>query len=455
MQMQILVAKVQQLCNTSCMKETSSRKQDWPRKISIGRISVSVYKRIAPNGSPCFMVANYATGKRRFDSYATEGEATEAATRLARQLSQRDTKAATLTEAQAVEYVRSAEVLLPFNVTVGAAAEVVAESLKKVGDIAAIHEALKFYTARHKKVSDKLVAGVVKELIAVKESRGASARYLEDLRSRLNKFAEKFPCNIGTVTTANVQAWLDSLNLKSTQTYMNLRRVIHLLFEFSVARGYAIDNPIAGVESLKIRNGSVEIFTPTEIAKLLAVAPDEFLPCIAIGAFAGLRSAEIERLEWSAIDLAGRHIIIGADAAKTASRRVVPIHDNLAAWLSDYAENKGKVWAGTHKDFYMAQQATADAAGLTWKANGLRHSYASYRFAKIGDAGRVAGELGNSASVVHKHYRELVKPAEAVKWFMVSPPDGQVNVPLKKRPAAVLRNLSGDVPALSPAGTSN
>lgn len=48
-----------------------------------------------------------------------------------------------------------------------------------------------------------------------------------------------------------------------------------------------------------------------------------------------------------------------------------------------------------------------------------RHSYASYRFAQTGDEGSVAGELGNSAAVVHRHYRELVKPADAERWFSV------------------------------------
>ena len=42
-----------------------------PRKITFGRASVSVYRRTAPNDSLYFMVANYATSKRRFDSYAT------------------------------------------------------------------------------------------------------------------------------------------------------------------------------------------------------------------------------------------------------------------------------------------------------------------------------------------------------------------------------------------------
>ena len=59
---------------------------------------------------------------------------------------------------------------------------------------------------------------------------------------------------------------------------------------------------------------------------------------------------------------------------------------------------------------------------MKWKANALRHSYASYRFAQTGDAGRVAGELGNSAAVVHRHYRELVKPTDAQRWFAVTYP---------------------------------
>ena len=58
---------------------------------------------------------------------------------------------------------------------------------------------------------------------------------------------------------------------------------------------------------------------------------------------------------------------------------------------------------------------------MTWKSNALRHSFASYRFAQTGDAGRVAGECGNSAAVIHRHYRELVKPEAAQRWFAVSP----------------------------------
>jgi integrase len=373
------------------------------------------------------MVANYADGKRRFDSYASEADALDAADSLAKRIDRRDYVSASMTQAQAIEYADASAALTPFSVTVRAATSVIAECLKMVGDLPNIAAAVKFYADRHRQTTKKPVAEVVAELLAVKESRGASPRYLDDLRSRFNRVAGAFHKDACNVTTAELQAWLDAQKF-SPQGYSDYRNRLHLLFNFAVARGYAVDNPVAGVEKVKSRGGDVAIFTPSEIAKLLAAASPEFLPSLAIGAFAGLRSAEIERLAWTDVDLVGRHITIGAKKAKTASRRVVPIHDNLAAWLAPYVSKQGMVWPGTHFDFYHeGQQETAKAAGVEWKSNALRHSYASYRFAQTGDAGRVAGELGNSAPVVHAHYRELVKPSDAQAWFAVKP-EGPANV---------------------------
>ena len=191
---------------------------------------------------------------------------------------------------------------------------------------------------------------------------------------------------------------------------------------------------MAAVENLKARAGEVEVFTPTQINKLLAAASPDFLPSLAIGAFAGLRSAEIERLEWSDLRMAEKSIVVGASKAKTASRRIVSLADNLAVWLAPYAGQSGFVWGGSHEAFYDAQQTTAAASMVKWKANALRHSYASYRFAQTSDAGRVAGELGNSAAVVHKHYRELVKTSDAERWFAARPAGVDNVIPLPAAP---------------------
>jgi integrase len=59
---------------------------------------------------------------------------------------------------------------------------------------------------------------------------------------------------------------------------------------------------------------------------------------LAIAAFAGLRLAEVSRLDWRDVRLSEKLIVVSAENAKTAARRLVPISDNLAAWLTPHAK---------------------------------------------------------------------------------------------------------------------
>ena len=429
------------------MNATTSRKDKkpkWPKTVTEGNVKVMIYKRTTPNGKTGFMLAYKQDGKRKFDSYPDETQAIDQATQKARQLSTLGVKASELTGDDLRAYVATMDTLKPLGLSLGRVIETMVQAVEITGSLENVVGACRFFIERNKRTTPKPVAQVVTELLEVKAARGAAPRYLQDLRNRLNLFAGSFVKDASNVTTADLQAWFDAKKFGS-QNFMGYRRVIHLLFEFAIARGYAVDNPAAAMERVKVKHGQTQIFTPDEIARLLASASPAFLPCIAIGAFAGLRSAEIERLEWSDIDLAGGHITVGADKAKTASRRVVPICANLGAWLASVDDKKGNVWKGDHNEFYYAQEDTAAATAnqanpekgiagqpaVKWKANALRHSYASYRFAQTGDAGRVAGELGNSAAVVHKHYRELVKPADVVKWSTVIPETLENVVPMQ------------------------
>jgi integrase len=155
------------------------------------------------------------------------------------------------------------------------------------------------------------------------------------------------------------------------------------------------------------------------MTKLLAAASSEELALLAIGGFAGLRMAEIKRLDWKAVDLDRRIITLRADQAKTASRRIVPISDNLAAWI-ELLPREGKVVGRVAPDLTKL----AEKLGMEWPRNALRHSYISYRLAVVKDAAKVALEAGNSPDIIFKHYRELVTEPEAKEWFSIMPPKG-------------------------------
>jgi integrase len=383
------------------------------------------------------MVSNYADGdRRRFDSYKTEQDALKAADTLAKRIDSRDYVAASMSKGQAIEFANGEARLKPYGVTVDDATAKVAEWLKSGVTLAEISIAIRFYKERHKQIVKKSVPELVAEFLKLKESRGASPAYLADLRWRLEKFAGDCTKSAANVTTRDVQDWLDGLKL-APQHYRNFRTVLNTLFQHATARSYTFDNPVEGVDKVKVPNGgSVAIFTPDEITKQLAAASPEFLPVVALGCFAGLRTAEILRIEWRDIDLAGGFIHVGADKAKTASRRLIPIQPNLKQWLADYAKHTGRVWKGTSNDLQHARKELVKASGVKWKGNGARHSYISYRLAEIQDAAKVALEAGNSPNVVFKHYRELVKPSAAKAWFAVAPSQPANVLPMTAAAAA-------------------
>jgi len=137
-------------------------------------------------------VANDASGNRRLESFPTEASALDRANQIARQTSERDLVAATMTNGQAADCASAVQALAPFNVTLPDTAGTVAACLKLVGDLPSLHAAAKFYAVRHKKTERKRVAEVVAELLQVKAARNAWPRYLDELRSRLTRFGEAF-----------------------------------------------------------------------------------------------------------------------------------------------------------------------------------------------------------------------------------------------------------------------
>jgi integrase len=170
---------------------------------------------------------------------------------------------------------------------------------------------------------------------------------------------------------------------------------------------------------------------------LLANADREFIPIVGLGAFAGLRQSEIERLDWSAVDLPRSRIRLEAAATKTSQRRLVDIPANLAAWLAPIAKASGPVVESAKRARLLRLEAMKAASLIEWPENGLRHSYASYHLALFCNAAKTAEQLGHSTSkTTYAHYREVCTPEDAREWFAMNPPADYANVIAFKKEAA-------------------
>src|SRR5436190_10685859 len=288
-----------------------------------------------------------------------------------------------------------------------------------------ISEAVKFRVDHLERVRKckTTVAELVTELLEAKRKDGRSEIYVRDLRNILAIFCQDFGKRpIADITVEELEKWLRALP-GSPKTRANFRANISVLFGRAARLRMLDSNPVLHTAKPKLSENPPEIFTVDELRSLLEAASrvaSDVLPMLAIGAFAGVRDAEIKRLDWHEIDVVRGHIEIKGAKAKSARRRIIPIQPNLAAWLRPYSGMKGSlVPEGARGKLDRVREA---AGLLKWPNNGLRHSFASYRLAAIHDAPRVAAELGHtSPQMLYSTYRELVLPEEAERYWKIAP----------------------------------
>lgn len=409
-----------------------TKRPKFPLVIKRGSCSVKIYEDRKPTGI-YFRVVYHLGGKRHRLNFNDLNKATIEAEAKASQFSRGDIDAVQLSGRDRLVYGRALEAVKEFEIPLDAAA-LEYSAARKVLSGSTLLDAARFYERHHGRgIKSKAVADAVAEMIATKSAAGVSELYLADLRYRLGVFRDAFHCDVSALAPDDLKRFFDELNL-SPRSYNNFRRAVGTFFGFAQNHGWLSKDAelISRVEKRKEKAAPVEIFTPAELGKLLEHASNDLAPCLALGAFAGLRAEEILRLEWADLDWSPGFVVIAAHKAKTATRRLVPITDNLGRWLSVAQRAEGGIWRHSKPWFFEATRKAASDAKVKWKQNALRHSFITYRLADVQDVNRVALEAGNSAQMIFRHYRELATPEEAARWFSIAPETAANVVSIRK-----------------------
>lgn len=409
--------------------------KDWPYQVKSGNAVIPIYHSKTSRGYDEFKVVWYdANRKRRFKTFADFEEAKKHAANINAAIGNGEISAITLSNDDRLIYLRAKDALHGSGTSLDVAAAEFAYAVKRIG-AARVREAVDYFARIHTGVNSRPVKEVVDQFLAEKEKpsqpniRPASDRYLADITFRLNRFANAFQCDLNTVRPEQVKEFLTSLKVGG-RSYVNYARAIATLVNFAKARKWFPKDAdlLDGIDTDFDDEGAIEIFTSKELSKLLAHAEAELVAFLAIGAFAGLRHAELLRLDWS--EVRPKFIEVTKGKAKTRSRRLVPIQPNLSRWLTPYRKDSGSVVP--FKAMFRPIQKLVTDSGVKWKQNGLRHSFCSYRFALCKNENEVAMEAGNSPEKLYRHYRELVTEADAKAWFSIKPGKIEKIVPMPK-----------------------
>jgi integrase len=396
--------------------------EKFPFKVRTGSVTVKIYRAEREKDGTKYTSYSIsytaADGQRKLKAFADYSQAYEEAKAVSLKLAQGEIQVAQLSSADRRSYGHALAELKPTGVALEVAAKEYAEAIKILAGRTSLVEAARFYVLKHQDCTPMNVEAAVKQMLETKKREGASLAYQKALKTHLGKLAKSFVGPVAGIGTTEIADFLRGLPV-SNRSKKNTRGHLSAFFSFCKERNWIPrhEDPLEHVPTFKAEARDVTVYTPMELVAFLSHARPELVPYLVISAFAGLRSAEVQRLDWSDIALEDGYITVAASKAKTASRRVVPISENLKAWLMPYFKKSGPVVP--FKNVPKQLGWLSKDAGIKWKKNALRHSFCSYRLAIVRDSAKVAYEAGNSSNIIYRHYNQLVRSIDAERWFRI------------------------------------
>jgi integrase len=369
------------------------------------RVWPSIYQRPCRNGRKGYVVdAGNFTGKKRFRrNFRTLEEAQSFARTLAIQKQRLGHELAGITLEHGHELLSALKLLSPLKIS--------------------LIDAVRAYVSTHRHDHHNPTVREISDML-IQKSRRMSLREdsIRDLKQRLSPFLDEFGHHKPSeIEFERLRDWFLHQDWKP-RNFINYRNKIGALFNFAKTSGYVSENPINRIDKPRLTAKSPEVYSTDECARILKAAMSLGVgPYVCLGLFAGLRPTELSRLDWSAVRIDLDTLTVGGEIAKGRSRRNVTIEPILKEWLEQFEECQGPIVE--NYGFRYKREKLVKKAGLDrWIQDGLRHSFATYHFARFGDSVKTSREMGHRGTdVFHNYYKALVTYAEAEEFWRLAP----------------------------------
>lgn len=246
------------------------------------------------------------------------------------------------------------------------------------------------------------------ELIDLYEEWGRAGNISEGTRRLkrhyLGKFADEF--DLRDCTTADVSSWLARNPSWKPATRRAARSALTTFFSWAHKHGHRADDPAADTMPVRVPLPPPKPVPESLLTDALAKAPERVKLMLLLGAFAGLRRAEIATLHADNIELETGTLRVTGKGSKT---RLLPVHPVLLPYLEAAHTKGGWVFPGP-----SGKPLTPTTVGRlvkpylgTLSTHSLRHRFATQVHANSHDLRATQELLGHSSLATTQRYLQV------------------------------------------------
>jgi integrase len=377
-----------------------------PLKIKAGSVTVKVYC-VPSRGRKQYEARWKFGGQIHRAKRGTRAAAVALAELQASSIANGQTARLQLTDRDAFEYQRALQIIRPIG----------------RGIIQIAQDARDLWDQKQKLTGagGALVQDLVTQFLDAKKAEGIGDYYQRDFGIRLTRFAADFKVAFANVQPGEIETWLNGLKV-GPRTWNNYLAAIRSLAVFCIKKKLvpAEFDAASRLDLRKIAYKRPGIYSPIEIRNLLLGAGPNLARCIALSAFAGLRTEEVAGIRWEDFKWERKFIHVSEEVAKTRQHSP-PILDALLPWLGTIQETGPFSPYKDAKSLSGMKVALGKRLGIPARRNGLRKSWISYRLAIIQNEAQVADEAGSSIPDIHRNYLNRPSLQEGRKWFGIRP----------------------------------
>lgn len=270
------------------------------------------------------------------------------------------------------------------------------------------------------------VSQAVSKRVEAMEGANKRDRAVSTTLSRLNQLSALYGgVLIANMRTKHIRSVLATPHWQPA-TRKGYLREFKTFFDWCIKQGWILANPCDPIDMPTVDHKMPEYMLPDDVKRVLYTMYQANPNCAspaAIGFFAGIRTAELERLKWGDVDLVEQNITIRPEVAKIRRARHVTMSNNLRQWLSDsrFPDPASLIMP---PGFKAVRRRACTQLCLPWPPNAMRHSFATYHLAMHKDAGKTATQLGHSkgSELLFTNYRGLATEAESAAYWNIMPP---------------------------------